>query len=193
MFIVLRDRIVKRFITMNPSRAFIYLKEALRLTIRALSGSPEINQLTHPRVGRDYTGLPTIIPMGLRLILRSFIRKEGDYLRLVNVIVCTLSCLSIFRVFKTAVVPKLGTIIAPFSGSVRSLDLSLLTKAVFEITSVRLKLNIPKFLILTTASPNGPSSTWFAGLDALAFLYDFRTFLTYVRYSLSYGSLVHLL
>nr|UOL49035.1 MAG: putative RNA-dependent RNA polymerase [Mitoviridae sp.] len=74
-FIEFFRRIEVLIIRSSSTTAFAYLKETLRLIVRALAGSPE---LTHHidgsiRVRRDHLGIPTILPYDLRKVLHAYI------------------------------------------------------------------------------------------------------------------------
>jgi len=68
-FSILTQRIVTLVKRSGFNFAFFYLKEVLRLTIRALSGNPEPRTVSGVLVKRDHNGLPTIIPSSLRACL----------------------------------------------------------------------------------------------------------------------------
>lgn len=124
----------------------------MRLVIRSLSGSPETVFSKGIMVSTDHTGLPTIIPLELRKILRSYRCYQRE-------VVCILSVLSVYRVFPTKVLPKLGTILEPFSGSTRTFERSALKRALKDLLgNARLRLPKPVLLQLETASPNAKKS-----------------------------------
>jgi hypothetical protein len=129
---------------------FLYLKEVMRLVIRALAGSPEpITPLGGVMVKRDHNGLPTIIPLSLRKLLLEGPRNNNKTL------VALLSLISVFRVFPTSVKPSLATIISPFAGLNRSIDSSILRDAVVEISrSAELKLTGFKLIHSESAGAN---------------------------------------
>lgn len=54
----------------GPQFTFMYLKEAMRLVVRALAGCPETNTFNKILVRRDSSGIPTIIPLNLRRLLQ---------------------------------------------------------------------------------------------------------------------------
>nr|UPW42269.1 MAG: putative RNA dependent RNA polymerase [Inner Mongolia grassland mitovirus 2] len=169
---------------------FLYLKEAMRLIIRSLSGNPEPKCLTAVRVKRDHNGLPTIIPSRLRKYLMNF-RDEQ------RIVVCILSIISVFRVFPTKVKPSLGTITEPFNGIIRTLDSSLIKLALAELTrKTKFSLRLPTLLQLESAGPNAVKSAWGASIDALAFVDHPRTLYWYIKYMVnqkSYGFIVWLI
>lgn len=157
---------------------FYYLKEVMRLVIRSLAGNPEPKFLKGVMVKRDHNGLPTIIPLSLRKALMDFRSNQ-------RVVVCILSILSVYRVFPTKVRPSLGTIIAPFDGLYRTLDSSILKRALGELTPRTLRLNPPALLMLETAGPNSKKSTWGSGIDAAAFLFYPSTYCAYIKWMAS--------
>jgi hypothetical protein len=171
---------------------FYYLKEVLKIVVGFLAtGVAKTNRGTvkgSPMVQTDSRGLPTIIPWKLRELLLFY--QEGNR-GVQSIIVCILTVLSIFRVFPTKVRPKLGTILAPFSGSTRTFDSSQLKRALeslFAIAGTPLGefanwMKSPQLLILEKASPNARKSTWSAGLDAAAFIYYPKVLYYYVYYN----------
>jgi len=154
---------------------FFYLKEVLRLVIRSLAGNPEPKFLKGVMVKRDHNGLPTIIPSSLRKALLDFSNNQ-------RLVVCILSILSVFRVFPTKVRPSLGTIIEPFNGIIRTIDSSLIKRALAELTPGTLHLRSPTLLKLESAGPNAKKSAWGASIDAVAFLDNPKVLYNYIRY-----------
>lgn len=131
---------------------FLYLKEVMRLTIRSLAGNPEPKYLPKGvMVKRDHTGLPTIVPSTLRKILLDFKNNQ-------KVVVCILSILSMYRVFPTKAVPKLDTIIDPFSGTVRTLSSKSIRTVLREITR-GIQIRHPQLLKKESAGPNAKKLT----------------------------------
>jgi hypothetical protein len=149
-------RVEQMLIRNGSNYTFKYMKEALRLAVRALAGSPEIAayQPGDIRVRRDKLGIPTILPLTLRLMLHAYIinvdnQPLADYgydpmmdttpsspdLSMIHTkwnqrnIVGVLTIMSVFRVFATKVEPTLGTIIKPFNGSVKTFNAELVHKA----------------------------------------------------------------
>jgi len=165
---------------------FQYLKESLRLTIRAISGSPEPNTFSKGvRVSRDSHGLPTIIPLSLRRLLL-------DPKVNVNVVRAVLTLISSFRTFPTPVKPDLGTIINPFSGLSKTLPKEVLSKALRAL-KVRVSVGSFKGFISESAGPNSHVATWGSGIDALAFIHYPHQLLGFIRLALltkSYGYLI---
>lgn len=156
----------------------------MRLTIRALAGSPEaISPVKGVMVKRDHRGLPSIIPLSLRHLLSRGPKEENKTL------VALLSMLSVFRVFPTSVKPSLGTIIEPFSGVTRTIDLSILRPAVLEIFSSR-ELKLSKFELIKpeSAGANTIKSGWASSIDALAFIWNPRYLLCYSRWMWTNGA-----
>jgi len=151
-YIILTNRISTLFKRSGPQFTFLYLKEAMRLIIRSLSGNPEPHSLNAVRVKRDHNGLPTIVPSSLRKLLLNF---RGEQ----RAVVCILSIISVFRVFPTKVKPSLGTIIAPFDGITRTIDSSAIKLALAELTrNVKFSLSLPTLLKLESAGPNAVKS-----------------------------------
>jgi len=80
-------------------------------------------------VKTDKRGWPTIIPIEIRdIILKDY---SLDFKKLV--VGALLSILSIHRVFPTKVEPSVSTVIAPFSGLVKTLDQTILVKSLKEL------------------------------------------------------------
>jgi hypothetical protein len=174
---LLNSRIVTLVGTNGWSFTFLYLKECVRLTIRALGGQPETSwDNSIPRVKRDFSGLPTIIPLSLRLALRE---PAGN----VNIVRVTLCVLSVFRVFKVPVKPSLESIISPFNGIARTYDYLVIRKALNKL-NLKVKFSIFRGFISESAGPNSRFATWGSTLDALAFIEYPRQFLTFVRIAL---------
>lgn len=168
---LLVERIKKLWKTSNPNFAHLYLKECMRLVIRSLSGNPELKYHSGIMVKVDATGLPTIIPYDLRMLLRAY--KDNQ-----RMVVCILSILSIYRVFPTKPKPKTDSITEPFSGSTRSLDETVLKRALKDLLgNSKLHLSEPKLILMEKASPNTKKSAWGASVDAVAFLDHPRTLL----------------
>nr|UJQ92510.1 MAG: putative RNA-dependent RNA polymerase [Mitoviridae sp.] len=159
-------RVEQMLIRNGSTYTFKYMKECLRLAVRALAGSPEVATNYNPgdiRVRRDSYGIPTILPLSLRLILHAYIinvdvptreethpdadQMEGwdpisygvanPRVQLYNQrnIVGVLTLLSIFRVFATKVEPTLSTIVKPFNGVVRTFNSELVHKALAVMVS----------------------------------------------------------
>lgn len=152
-------RICKLVKTNGWNFSFKYLKEAFRLTIHALAGTPTHADYMSVRVKVDRLGFPTIIP----LYQRALLPEKGNDCRLV------LSLLQVFRVFPTRVTADLGSIINPFSGQSKTLSVNLLQMA-------RKRLNFsPKWgegrgFISDKAGPNFKRATLGSWIDAFALL-----------------------
>jgi len=175
---LLNSRIVKLVETSGWTFCFLYLKEVVRLTIRALSGQPEAcwnNSI--PRVKRDSTGLPTIIPLSLRIAFRSY--KEN-----IGIVRVTLCILSVYRVFKVPVKPDLDSIIRPFEGLASTFPCLRISKALKMLDLRAIKFSSFRGFISEAAGPNTKFSTWGATIDALAFIEYPRQFVTFVQIAL---------
>lgn len=142
---------------------FLYLKTCQQLTIQSINGTP-IFGMSDPRVKRDVSGLPTIIPQPIRAILRD--SSHADYIKVVKT---TLTILSINRTFSTKVKPSLDTIIAPFTGLALTLNESSLHTVLKEM-KIRICPDVFEGFISEKAGPNGSKATWTSHLDALAML-----------------------
>jgi len=160
---------------------FIYLKEALRLTVLHLSGSPTMKS-KGVSVALDSTGFPYIIPLSLRKILRNH-----DLIKDRPVIVCVLTLLSIFRVFSVRTKVSLDTIIQPFSGLTRVLPLSQISLALKDLKMREVRMAKATALVLESAGPNCAKSTFGASIDAIAlalnprFLWYWMTYIIHIR------------
>lgn len=140
-----------------------YLKEATRLTMKAISGNPEECK-TFPRVATR-RGLPLIIPGPLR------IRIESKCVRSIQLV---LSLLTVYRILKAPGELKLSTITDLFSG-----ERKIFTKLELESALQRLgcfkapKLADDAYLLPSIkAGPNFPIAALGASIDAYAFAKD---------------------
>jgi hypothetical protein len=158
------------------------MKEVLRLTTRALAGTPEMVSDSPIRVKRDMYGIPTIIPAVLRIIFRDFIDNGLMYQTTRRIIIATLSIISIFRSFETKVSPSLSTIIEPFNGKSKVLPQAELREAVESLPKVKLSIGRFSPVVSQKAGPNAPFSTWAAALDAIAFILYPSQLYTLVRW-----------
>jgi len=187
-FYVLMDRIKDLVHSTGFNFTFEYLRIATHLTIQAINCSP-LFEMSQPRVKRDHHGFPTIIPVEIRRIIRD--KSHPNY---VNVVKATLTSLSIFRTFPTKVEPKLSTIIAPFTGSSRTLNNVEIAEVLNEM-KIRIYSNAFKGFISENAGPNGSKATWTSHLDALALLYNPSQYIAFHILALrskSYGYIVWL-
>jgi hypothetical protein len=170
-FELLRKRIMVLIERQGLPGTYNYLKEVLRLTVRFLAGQAEINSFLKGRVAVrcDSRGLPTIIPWRLREVLLQFDATTPQVTNM-RLIVCILTCLSIFRVFNVFPKPSLKTVITAFNGIGVTLPQEEIDKAIQELPFGNLMMRQPRLLVLETASPNASKSTWGGVLDAAAFL-----------------------
>nr|WMI40077.1 MAG: RNA-dependent RNA polymerase [Rhizoctonia cerealis duamitovirus] len=173
-YILLLQRVEKLVKACSFTWAFAYMKETLRLTVRALALTPERVTINPKiRVARDYYGLPTIIPQPIRIIMRNFIDGEMKFQVERRVIIASLTVITVFRAFKTKVEAKLDTITDKFSGfsvvlpqyEVRAAVRNLLKHGNSKVTIGNFKP-----VVSQKAGPNVPFSTWGASIDALAFV-----------------------
>lgn len=185
-------RRVKQLVTRNGFQfTFLYLKEAYRLVLQVIAGSPD---LTYPEKGiwvkRDSYGIPTIIPLHIRVHLQK--RDPGKVL----VVRLALMLLSIYRVFPTKVKPDLGTIISPFSGISPELPQIEIDRVVKRFVRKKVAFGPFRGFISESAGPNMNVATWASGIDALAFIWYPRQLLCFLKIGLitrSYGYSVWLL
>lgn len=175
---LLNSRIVKLIEMSGWTFCFLYLKETVRLTIRALAGQPEPSwNNSIPRVKRDSHGLPTIIPLSLRKALLA----PSENIGIVRVTLCTLS---VYRVFKVPVKPDLESILKPFDGIASTFPCLRISKALKMLDLRAISFGSFRGFISEAAGPNTKFSTWGATIDALAFIEYPRQFVTFVRIAL---------
>jgi hypothetical protein len=168
---------------MGSKGLFLYLKEALRLTIYFLADQPVIMGKYSPYIKRDSHGLPKIIPWFLReeLLLFKASALRGDK----RIVVCILTVLSIFRVFDCNVRPDLASILQPFNGEVRTFDSYLLKRAIKSLALGTIQIRPPRLLLIEKASPNSAKATWASSMEAVAFLFYPRVLIAYAKYALN--------
>jgi len=171
---------------MGSKGSFYYLKESLRITICFLAVQPVTMGVHTPYVKRDSHGLPTIIPWLLRKEILLFRAESlrGDK----GIVVCILTVLSIFRVFANRVRPNLGSILDPFSGTVRTFDSILLKRAIRSLALGPILIRSPRLLLIEKASPNSPKATWASSVEAVAFLFYPKVLIAYVKYAIQVPS-----
>jgi len=153
---------------------FLYLKEVFRLLIRFLSGSPETTDCIKPNtilVKRDSSGLPTLIPLSLRELIRK--KRESKVQML-------LTLLSVFRVMPSVQKPKFSTITAPFTGTSEVLDDGELKLAIRDL-GVRLRIKDHSLIKLESAGPHGRKSAWCSNADLVALVQHPKTFNSWKR------------
>lgn len=182
-FALLLTRFKNLYKKMSPKGMFSYLKEALRMTVCFLADQPVAMAARAPYVKRDSHGLPTVLPWSLRQSLLDFKSSglQGDK----GVAVCILTLLSVYRIFSNKVRPNLKSILAPFSGTVTSLDVSLLQRALRVLSVGPLVIGNPKLLLIEKASPNCSKSTWGSSIDAVALMLYPKTWLAFAKYALA--------
>jgi len=161
---------VERMIQKNGSTyTFSYLKECMRILVRALAGTPHYKGKvsgTWIFIRLDHYGMPTIFPLDLRKCLREYIdycnRPRGETFEMKDMeqdefhpnkwneaplpyhtkkITAVLSLASIFRVLSTKVKSDLSTIIGPFTGKYSTLPKLVITQALRELTIEKTKGN----------------------------------------------------
>jgi hypothetical protein len=124
-------------------------------------------------------GLPKILPKGMRVFL-----EKGDLVRDSKTIGAVLTCLSIFRVFPTHVKPDLGTILSPFTGTVKTFDFDRIKLACSDLfKDIKISRPYPSKIIGGESSgPNGFKAAWCSGIDALAFIHNPRALFFLILY-----------
>jgi hypothetical protein len=146
--------------------------------VRYLSGNPDIRLeglKGLPYISLDSSGLPKILPIGLRVFLR-----EKDLVSKGKIIGSILTLINIYRVFPTKVKPDLETIIAPFSGFSRTLDQALVERGVKDFIGSK---KFSKYFKITliggeSAGPNSFHAVWGAAMDVFAFIHNPKALLT---------------
>nr|WPJ73117.1 RNA-dependent RNA polymerase [Valsa mali mitovirus 1] len=163
---------------------FKYLKEVMRLTVRRLAGI-ELNPSKKIFVKLNKLRFPAIIP----LEICTSMTRTWHRLRVTREVIGILSVISIFRILPTSVKPDFQTIIAPFTGTTKTLDDSLIKVALknLKINKFEGKLGITVKGSLKSG-PNGTVSLLTSSLDAFAFCGDPLRFYYMVSFSLkTYG------
>nr|UIW13882.1 MAG: RNA-dependent RNA polymerase [Rhizoctonia solani mitovirus 96] len=197
-YILLLERVSNIWTSCSSTWAFAYMKEVLRLTVRALAGSPElVNYNGSIRVKRDRYGVPTIIPLHLRYIIHGTIERDCffEYAIQRRSLIGILTIVNVFRMLPTKVKPSLDSIVKPFDGQVMTLNEELIFKSLNSVLTP-IKGGRPHQLILGSfdphitgkSGPNGPYSTWGASIDALAFIHEPRQLYLLVRWMFLQGA-----
>nr|QTE76052.1 RNA-dependent RNA polymerase [Neofusicoccum parvum mitovirus 3] len=166
LFNTLGERIIRLSNKSGFQFTHLYLKEVFRLTVRFLSGQAETRS-TKIFVKLDYSGLPVIIPWNLR----SEIRKELKGSR--RIIICLLTVISVYRVFRTKVDPSFESITGSFRGIYRTLDSNILSSAISSVFGKNVSLRLGKFKIIggESTGPNAYKAVWGSDIDAIAFIH----------------------
>jgi len=185
-FSLFLERIKNLYKKMGPKGLFYYLKECQRRVIYFLADQLVVSGGNTPYIKTDSHGLPTIIPWLLRQEILLF--KANGLRGNKSIVVCILTLLSIFRIFKNKVRPNLSSILKPFSGTTTSFDVRLLKRAIKSLNLGMLTIRKPKLLLIEKASPNAVKSTWGASLDAVAFAFYPRVLWNYVVFNVSHVS-----
>jgi len=154
-----------------------YLKECVRIMICFLNHVKYSIPKGGVIVKVDRSGLPTIIPGPLRVILREYL--VGSTYRGFLVLRCVLTILSFYRVLQFRNLPDLASITDAFSGISPILESGEL-RNVFTWFP---KVSVGPLLwsISESKGPNGPRATWFAGADAIALGWNTEMFLAWLR------------
>jgi len=135
----------------------MYLKEAHRLTMKAIAGQPD-SSMMRLAIRR---GLPLIIPGRLRILIES---GSTEAIRV------TLTILSIYRILSCKPTLKLETITAPFKGVGKTLLLPEILQAMYQLDYKTVNLIKNSSLLDTVKSgPNSPIAIKGSILDAYAF------------------------
>lgn len=138
--------------------AFKYLKESFRITVHALSGHPTKCDFHSVRVKTDKSGLPKIIPAGLRNVMLSSVRSSR----------IALTMLQVYRIFPFSVPVDLKTIIGPFTGISRTLPDSDIIRAGKELR-FRPRFKTFRGFLSDKAGPNCKRASFGIVWDAFAF------------------------
>lgn len=140
--------------------AFPYLKEANRLTLKALSGEPEIVGVnSRIYVKRDRSGIPTILPGTFRHILRKVIsdpllKERSDMLPQISQI---LTLLTVYRVFSVKTPVSLDTVVSEFTGTSRTFSPEKIRKALIDLLGKQYKIRGMHMRLIggESSGPNG--------------------------------------
>jgi len=174
-FSLLMNRIAVLYKTNGATFAFQYLKEATRLTLLFLAGTPS-NEYKSIRVKRDRDFIPTIIPLNIRLLL-----KKGDITSSYLSIKALLTILTIYRCFKFKVDPDISSIIQPFSGEVQTLNLDRLKRCI-QLLSIRpIKITGIKSILSNNSGPNAKIATLGCVIDAFALLFNPKILISLIK------------
>jgi len=155
----------------GPEFLVLYLKEAHRLLMAAIAGTPETRRdPSQPvLVSRDSRGVPRIIPAKLRRLIG--INR--------SVMVLCLTVLTLYRVVFATPVLKTGTITAAFSGLSRTLPVPELSR-VAKLFGWRPTWGPAAAFWSGSAGPNGSHATATLGLDAFAFFMHPTTWVAFI-------------
>lgn len=163
---LLAYRMVNLWKLSGPVMATQYLKEATRLVVAWMAGTPEV---TPPRSGgtvlvkRDSKGLPTIIPTYLRQLM---LQRDVQVIRLV------LSILGLHRVIRVPMTLKIGTITAvgPVLDPVLRGEILVVMSQFFG--HVKKFAWVFSWRFSVSAGPNNTHATRGAPMDAAAMLLE---------------------
>jgi len=182
-FKLLAQRLQTLWVKSGKKFLVLYLKECVACVIAFINHSRRLPKAGSIGVRLSRAGLPTIIPGPLRSIIFRF-RSLGAYQDgLVLRAVLTILCL--YRVMNFVSKPNLATITDPFNGVSPQLEINELEKVISQF-----KRPVVKGLtwsISESAGPNGPKSTWFAGADAIAFIFDPLKWVEFICFSILSG------
>jgi hypothetical protein len=155
-FFLLGERIVSLIIHSGPNCTVMYLKEALRIIQKFISGE-KLQETDGIRMGLR-SGLPSILPSQLRSFIRD---RRADEVRAV------LTIISLFRVIRASPKLKLNTITDPFKGMSPDLPKWEVRNVLNELKPRLLRLpNKPYFSM--AAGPNQNPACFGLSLDAYA-------------------------
>jgi hypothetical protein len=176
----------------NNRFVYTYLKECYTLTVSVLYSRSQY--VPKVRISVDSSGLPRIIPVPLRRLIRS--NK--------NVLLGVLSVLGLHRIIKYEPKVDTGTITKPFIGVGKTVSVIKLNSAINNLlqlaglsksnsSNFRLKLSGIRGLIVEKAGPNGPAAFRRIFIDAIALMNDFNLLLTLSKWYCKYGGKRYLL
>jgi len=155
-FFLLGERIVSLITHSGSNGTVMYLKEALRIIQKFISGE-KLKETDGIRMGLR-SGLPSILPSQLRSFIRE---RRADEIRAV------LTIISLFRVIRASPKLKLNTITDPFKGMSPDLPKWEVRNVLDELKPRLLRLpNKPYFSM--AAGPNQNPACFGLSLDAFA-------------------------
>lgn len=169
-FLPLHNSIMRLWSTNGSLWLTQYLALVSRIIVLWVGGERyrEIGSTVRVRLTRS--GLPLILPSGLRKIFH--LLRGGDHAYALLVIRVTLTLLSVYRVIGCTPIMKLDTITGLFSGTCATLPVWEVAQAVGLLPRALVIGPALWTYVSESAGPNFKKSTWSAGVDALAFLRD---------------------
>lgn len=167
----------------GPDFLVKYLKESVRILQKWMAG--EDPGVSTPWISKARDGLPRILPAPIRIGIR--LARDGHHSG-VMVFKAAVTILSVYRVIGASPILKLETITSQFTGSTQTLA-QWEVEAVVRYLGTLLRFSPVRILwINESAGPNYPRSSWGSPLDAIAFIGDLRTWMSFVKVARSMGA-----